>query len=152
MAKAALHSLCIGTVQIAVITAYKAFEGIFIGELLFDLGFVLQAFVTPLNDVRGVNAFTNYLREFVKLIQAFLGTFKDPCKFRIALFMLFQKLGQCFLGFLFRICLVYALQIAKNFLTILVANISGNCPRKMNPALLMLCFRELPFDSVTHSC
>jgi hypothetical protein len=83
-----LHSLGIGTVQLAVIAAYEAFKRLFIRELLLDLGFVLQALVASLDDVCSVNALPNHIGKLVKLVQAFFGAFKDSCKLRIALSVL----------------------------------------------------------------
>ena len=86
MTEATLHPLRVGTIQITIIAAYEALKCIFIRKLLSDLGLMLQTFVAPLNHICSVNAFSDRLRKFVKRVQTFLGTFEDPCKFRIAFF------------------------------------------------------------------
>ena len=72
MLKPTLHTLCPGTIQLAVTAAHEAFQRILIWELLFDLGFVLQALVASLDDVRRVDAFADCFRELIKLEEAFL--------------------------------------------------------------------------------
>ena len=66
----ALHPVCIRAVQLTVIAADKALQGVFIRELLLGLGFMFQPFITPFNNVRSVDALPDRFWKMIKRKQA----------------------------------------------------------------------------------
>ena len=78
-------------VQLTIETANKALQRILIWKLLFDLGFVLQPLVAALNQIRGVDAFSDCLGEEIETEQARLSTLENSTELRIFPIVLGKK-------------------------------------------------------------
>ena len=112
---------------------------------------MLKAFIASLNEVGGIQAPPYFSWKHVKLKEAFHRSFEDPSKLGILLPMLLQKCLQLFSGTFFRRCLIYLFEVAKDFLTVFIADIARNSTRQVHLALLVLSFRKLPFYGVAHT-